>query len=764
MRLVQYARLVKESAMQRTASLKAPHQRFAKAPVTRPIPIRAAPPRAAPLRSPGCACGGGCPACQAQSIAGPDHPAERAADQVAARVMAMPDAAAVPRTEDSAVMRQPEEDEEEESLQMQTEEEEEELLQMQAEDEEEEEALQLQTEDEDDAMSLQARAEAGTAAASVGNPMSGLGSGRPLPPPALAFFEPRFGRSFANVRIHDDAAAQRRARAIRAKAFTYGRNIVFSSGRYSPDTGAGRHLLAHELTHVVQQGQGPARTQCAPADFEVTGKQSEVKDRDDVLYFEKGSHVVDPDEASKLPDIIANEGKDLIIKGYRSRDESSSLAGKRARAVEDLITARDPAVKTLVKAQKTSYLRVPFYRALRAVKPEKNTAASAAPVCPKGAEKIKSACPDTVVDVAAMWGEASTDLMIARKFVEHHKAKTLELPGTAEKLRRFFRPGFDMDRIISDLEKIEAQVDTVAARDMGKADNRPGYRCATNCADDCVDARAVSKGAGPDNRITLCEVIWNEPESAASITTLIHEASHGTLGVGQGAGGTDDVVYEREKVITYLTNAEALQSADIFANFVQELVHGGPETILPTTTDDVSGFTDAGQRDLVGEALARMAKWLQASSSAVRDVHAEAISAKSSGWGSSWARDYMEQLHDQFGLTAPRAKPKEKDVRAVAGIADRLTLLSGLVNGNSIRAFPSPLPTTWHATGSPAPSLLPGTEVELDPDAFAIFGLADGIRDLLAALLWAAPTVPSAMVSNYVELIDWVRQRRNIGP
>ncbi len=81
------------------------------------------------------------------------------------------------------------------------------------------------------------------------------GRGDALPASERAFFEPRFGIDFSRVRIHSDDQAGASARALGARAYTIGANIVLDSGQYSPGTQQGRALLAHELTHVVQQGQ-----------------------------------------------------------------------------------------------------------------------------------------------------------------------------------------------------------------------------------------------------------------------------------------------------------------------------------------------------------------------------------------------------------------------------------------------------------------------------------------------------------------------------
>jgi hypothetical protein len=80
--------------------------------------------------------------------------------------------------------------------------------------------------------------------------------GSPLGQSARTFMEPRFGADFGHVVIHTGGRAAASARELDAEAYTIGNHVVFSEGRYAPDTKAGRALLAHELTHVVQQRGG----------------------------------------------------------------------------------------------------------------------------------------------------------------------------------------------------------------------------------------------------------------------------------------------------------------------------------------------------------------------------------------------------------------------------------------------------------------------------------------------------------------------------
>jgi hypothetical protein len=90
-----------------------------------------------------------------------------------------------------------------------------------------------------------------TAPPSVSKAISRSGSG--LDSNAKTFMESRFNRSFDNVQVHTDSESAASARDISARAYTSGNHIVFGDGQYQPNTEEGRHLLAHELTHTIQQ-------------------------------------------------------------------------------------------------------------------------------------------------------------------------------------------------------------------------------------------------------------------------------------------------------------------------------------------------------------------------------------------------------------------------------------------------------------------------------------------------------------------------------
>ena len=94
------------------------------------------------------------------------------------------------------------------------------------------------------------------------------GQGQPLDESTRALLEPKFGHSFGNIRIFADDHAAKSAQALHANAYTVGSNIVFNAGRYQPDSSDGQRLIAHELTHTVQQG-GVDGNQSLPSELEV---------------------------------------------------------------------------------------------------------------------------------------------------------------------------------------------------------------------------------------------------------------------------------------------------------------------------------------------------------------------------------------------------------------------------------------------------------------------------------------------------------------
>ena len=85
----------------------------------------------------------------------------------------------------------------------------------------------------------------------------GSGGGSPLAPDVKGEMESRLGHDFSDVRVHNDSQAHESARSVNAHAYTVGSNVVFQRDSFDPSSSEGKTMLAHELTHVVQQRSGP---------------------------------------------------------------------------------------------------------------------------------------------------------------------------------------------------------------------------------------------------------------------------------------------------------------------------------------------------------------------------------------------------------------------------------------------------------------------------------------------------------------------------
>jgi hypothetical protein len=124
---------------------------------------------------------------------------------------------------------------------------------------EEDKKLQREPEKKEEDKKLQKK-EAGGSTASTTNVSTYVGSlngkGHAISPLANQFFSSRIGYDFSQVRIHTDKEAADSAKSVNAKAYTIGNNIVFNEGQYNTESQEGKRLLAHELTHVVQQKGG----------------------------------------------------------------------------------------------------------------------------------------------------------------------------------------------------------------------------------------------------------------------------------------------------------------------------------------------------------------------------------------------------------------------------------------------------------------------------------------------------------------------------
>jgi outer membrane biosynthesis protein TonB len=185
------------------------------------------------------------------------------------------------------IQRQTEEEKKDEPVQM---------LQRQAEEEKKDEPVQMlqrQAEEEKKDEPVQAKENVNQTPevdADLENQIqSKRGSGQPLPPTTRNFFESRFGYDFSKIRLHTDSSASKAAGSLNAQAFTIGQDIFFGAGHYEPDTNKGKWLLAHELTHTVQQQPQPLTAQENPTPDQEVQRQTATTEEKEQIQPKKNS-------------------------------------------------------------------------------------------------------------------------------------------------------------------------------------------------------------------------------------------------------------------------------------------------------------------------------------------------------------------------------------------------------------------------------------------------------------------------------------------
>ncbi|MBW8874324.1 MAG: DUF4157 domain-containing protein [Acidobacteria bacterium] len=160
------------------------------------------------------------------------------------------------------------------------------------------------------------------------------GGGQPLPEKVQASLAPTFGPSLTQVRVHADPRADRLAGSVQARAFTVGRDVFFRSGEYSPGSTEGVELLAHELTHVVQQGTGqvPAASVAQPCSACGKSDHSERRPEEPASSpsglalgpaddrFEKEAHQVAQAVGSGKPAPILQRRRETVLQRFCEDD------------------------------------------------------------------------------------------------------------------------------------------------------------------------------------------------------------------------------------------------------------------------------------------------------------------------------------------------------------------------------------------------------------------------------------------------------------
>ena len=579
-------------------------------------------------------------------------------------------------------------------------------------------------------------------------------SGELLEPATRALMEERFGYDFGNVRIHRDARAADSARAVNAHAYTVGRDIVFNSNTFAPDTDSGRRLLVHELTHVVQQGATPQTVQRAVLPgLEVKGRETGTGEAGSwSVFFERNDATLDSD--GELAVLFAGGGsgkkKNFDLHGHISEDEAPTPADGKKLA-NDRIKTVDAELKSIGHTGKRNPKPKPDvgdgrldYRNVRSVE-----------IAAAGKKSSTLNCKTT-----AATGPCSS--AVKKKFGDTRK----QAQGLIDKARRLLTSG--TDAATNDLRDeffggaggkgSGAAATKVLDENLGKIKGQMDlnakpkhHRCGTLCDGACTIAIAYNEDVGNASVLTLCPgFVKRDPVDRTR--NFIHETAHATPGLGLAGktAGTTDIAYRFERRLPRLTPDQALRNSDSYALFV--MLAAEPAFTRPKRPVDKLSVKSK-EKSGVEDVLALLSDWVKWSNQETTNTYSTMVESRAKKkWTNSYYEETMKLIATQFGLTNPPKLPTDDDRFAVAGIVDRYETISNVVRKDlDVQRDPKTKTTTW--------SKGPGNSIKLGDDFFALKTTIERTRLIMTALVAQVSNILPAHRKKFVDLAEQINAR-----
>lgn len=439
-------------------------------------------------------------------------------------------------------------------------------------------------------------------------------AGSQMDPHTQQFMESRFDRDFSNVQIHTDAQAQQSARSINALAYTVGNHVVFGNGQYAPSTTEGKKLLAHELTHVVQQDMAKQ------SDAQVQTKADSEYTKGEALAYLR--HAITTG-ATAIADGTATDPKiNILLQRVGSLYAKLRASAKNDASDVDIDFDPDPK-KNEIKAGDSDKSIDTLYGSFKPTDPALVSSASGdAPAAPAG--DVAGEAPGTNPDASLMAKAGPGGLTISpaygqpvqrfaivivgiiilggllvsgcntstpadpnvcspadRATISARRAEAGTWISTAlTKLNAVSggtAPVADRDMVLNALEanfhtRSVPQISAIAARltrIQGKVSSAPA-----ECRHSNTSTDMYSYTNGP---MYFCEPWFTKRDQIRNVTTIIHEGGHidGLSGTPQADPTRTEDIYEFHPGYATMSTATALLNTEPYAVLARQIHHNG---------------------------------------------------------------------------------------------------------------------------------------------------------------------------------------------
>lgn len=583
--------------------------------------------------------------------------------------------------------------------------------------------------------------------------------GNALSSVARKFFEPRFGYDFSGVKIHTDSAAAKSAQSINALAYTTGSNIVFNENQFSPETDSGKRLLAHELTHVIQQNNLPkslrsGTIQRTPDDkhdltaVSLSGDHVLEKTFDNEAIISRssnstGEHVRRIQEALillgiELPSFGA-DGKfgaetEKAVKEFQQKADMSvvefdGIVGRKTLGLLDM------SVRNGVISSDTDTAEKDFI-----LKDNKKKAEDEA--CKgKPADEV---CPttNTKVDNGADEAAKRIDKVIA----EQLPPKKTDKADYPEIFSTLFRNN-DTRPVQDTSDEVKNNFNTVKTFILNLKTDPSQVRCGTDCDGGCRSGSpAYHSRAGGAHIITFCPKFETHPER---ISIVIHECHHASI------PGSKDIAYQHNRLIDKLDHNEALRNAASF-HLYAALVEDPKSDFIGQKVKDVNKIADPNRKKNVDKSIAFIEQWFDLVTFDMSNVSSNMSKARENGTYPPKSRtDLINNVYVKwFQVTPAPNKPKEQDVTKAKAIEERSVNMEKTF-GKAFLITETAGPSEWDRG--------PGINIKLNT-ALMDLDVNHMVIALLQELVHATPDISAESEPLYVGTINDIRNTRKLAP
>jgi hypothetical protein len=426
---------------------------------------------------------------------------------------------------------------------------------------------------------------------------------------ALSFMESRFGTDFSGVKIHTDTNAVQMSRELNAQAFTVGSDIYFNSGKYAPESASGKHLLAHELTHTVQQGGGIERKvqRRGGNEFEIHGLDDNRANINNFIFFDinKPDNVTAPEndidsvERVKINEFAQNHSSGIQLNGFASEEGTESnntqLVNLRLQSVRNVLSSTNYTQpiqsQSLLRLSQNQY----DYRNWRAVEmTDLGQTSSRIPTGAAAANGGNEPCSTENINdvVIPAQSKAIEQIDICIDALNDFISNAANNTATGDALNFAFHSN---SLITARMVRERLSGNRVFLSRM-----IPITQCGTLQSLMCgetIEALTSSQS------ITLCQSFFNpERTLEGRASTFVHESSHGST------FNLNDRAYRHERVLNVLNTRQALDNAESYSIFLEIIVNGAiPDNIGPQEADTVNNCGTDEQ--LVRTTIAWAERW-----------------------------------------------------------------------------------------------------------------------------------------------------------